>query len=212
MQQTRQDAFPRVLGTADRAVSRRVAVTSSALAVAGVLAGSAFGRQEEKDADRAGSAPGLPRQMQERIEQSRAFSERMRNAGSMEERMKIMAERQAQERARAIEDLKEQLGVSDREWVVIKPRVEAVYDLVRPPPQFGRGEARTPTPVEQRRNELRALLGRKEATPDEIRAGLAALRAAREKATQELARARQSLRQLMTVRQEAVLVVNGLLD
>jgi hypothetical protein len=38
------------------------------------------------------------------------------------------------------------------------------------------------------------------------------LRAAKEKAVQELAKARQGLRQLMNLRQEAVLVLNGLLD
>ena len=41
---------------------------------------------------------------------------------------------------------------------------------------------------------------------------LAALRAARQKAAQDLVTARQSLRQLMTLRQEALLVLNGLLD
>jgi hypothetical protein len=39
-----------------------------------------------------------------------------------------------------------------------------------------------------------------------------AFRAAKEKANQQLAGARQSLRQLMSLRQEAVLVLNGLLD
>ena len=38
------------------------------------------------------------------------------------------------------------------------------------------------------------------------------MRLANEKARQELAKARQDLRQLMTVRQEATLVLSGLLD
>jgi hypothetical protein len=41
---------------------------------------------------------------------------------------------------------------------------------------------------------------------------LAALRAAKQKAAQDLATARQNLRQLMTLRQEAQLVLNALLD
>jgi len=45
-----------------------------------------------------------------------------------------------------------------------------------------------------------------------INVKLTALRAAKEKARQELAAAQQSLRQLMTIRQEAVLVLNSLLD
>ena len=50
------------------------------------------------------------------------------------------------------------------------------------------------------------------AKPEEIKAKLTALRAAKERATQELAKARQGLRQIMNLRQEAVLVLNGLLD
>jgi outer membrane protein TolC len=49
-------------------------------------------------------------------------------------------------------------------------------------------------------------------TAEQIKAKLAALRAAKQKAAQDLATARQSLRQLMTLRQEALLVLNGLLD
>jgi len=52
----------------------------------------------------------------------------------------------------------------------------------------------------------------KEAAADQIKAKLTALRAAQSGAAQELAKARQSLRQLLTLRQEAVLVLNGLLD
>jgi hypothetical protein len=50
------------------------------------------------------------------------------------------------------------------------------------------------------------------AKPEEIKAKLTALRAAKEQARQDLVKARQDLRQLMTLRQEAVLVLNGLLD
>jgi Spy/CpxP family protein refolding chaperone len=67
-------------------------------------------------------------------------------------------------------------------------------------------------PVEQRTRELREVLADKEAKPEEIKAKLTAFRAAKEQARQELVKARQDLRQLMTLRQEAVLVVNGLLD
>jgi uncharacterized protein YPO0396 len=46
----------------------------------------------------------------------------------------------------------------------------------------------------------------------QIKAKLTSLRAAKERAAQELSRARQNLRQIMSVRQEALLVLNGLLD
>jgi len=61
-------------------------------------------------------------------------------------------------------------------------------------------------------SELRKLLRNESARAEQIKAKLGALRAAKQKVAQELATARQSLRQLMTLRQEALLVLNGLLD
>jgi hypothetical protein len=66
--------------------------------------------------------------------------------------------------------------------------------------------------VEQRKGELREVLDKNGTEINEIKSKLTALRMARDKADQELAKARQSLRQLMTLRQEAELVLSGLLD
>jgi chromosome segregation ATPase len=145
------------------------------------------------------------------MEELRAFSERMRNA-SREERAKIMEERRVQEHRRAIEDFKDRLGVSDKEWVVLKPRIEKVYNLMHRLPQMEAGNQRTRTEVEQRSAELRELLRKQEATTDQIKATLTALRAAKENVARQVAAAKQDLRQLMTLRQEAELVLSGLLD
>jgi hypothetical protein len=183
-------------------ISRRAAVGSSGLAFMGLLSGSSFGQERRE-----------PRaEVRERMEQSRAFSERMRSAGGPDEFRKIMEEQAAQHRTRAVENLKGQLGVSEEEWAVVRPRVEAVYNLVHPQPQLGRGDMQPAGPVEQRTRELREVLADKGAKPEEIKAKLTALRAAKEQARQDLVKARQDLRQLMTLRQEAVLVLNGLLD
>jgi hypothetical protein len=196
--QSRLDDRPRPVQTL---ISRRAAVGSSALAVVGMLSGSVFGQERRE-----------PRpEVQERREQSRAFFDRMRTAGP-EEMQKIMEEQAAQHRTRAVENLKGQLGVSEEEWAVVRPRVEAVYNLVHPQPQLGRGDMQPAGPVEQRTRELREVLADKGAKPEEIKAKLTALRAAKEQARQDLVKARQDLRQLMTLRQEAVLVLNGLLD
>ncbi len=192
----------------DGGVSRRAVMGSSGLMLLGFLSGSAFGQERGRESEREGP----PRKMQERIEQSRAFSERLRNAGSMEERMKIMAERSAWERKRAVERLKDELGISDKDWPVVKPRIEAVYNLVHPQPRFGPGDREPRTEVEHRSSELRELLRDEETGADAIKAKLTALRAAKEKARQGLAAAQKNLRQLMTIRQEAVLVLNELLD
>jgi chromosome segregation ATPase len=198
--------------TTDQMISRRLALGSSGLAVLGLVAHSALGQVEEKKPEAKTPAAKPPKQMQERMEQSNAFSERLRNADSMEERQQIMNEQMAWQRQRAFEDLKEQLGISDKEWPVIKPRLQAVYNLVHPVSQMmGKNEA-PKTELEQRSRDLRELLRDEGAAADQIKANLTAFRAAREQAAQELSKARQSLRQLMSLRQEAVLVLNGLLD
>ena len=198
-------------GTTDPMFSRRSALSSSGLGVLGLLSGSALGQAEKKEADAKKPAAQPPQEIQERIEKSRAFSERMRNAGSTEERQQIMSEQMAWQRQRAFEDLKEQLHIPDQEWPVVKPRLQTVYDLVHPASQMGRNE-QPKTELEQRSRELRELLRDDAAGADQIKAKLTAFRAAKEKTNQQLAGARQTLRQLMSLRQEAVLVLNGLLD
>ncbi len=208
MTEQKHDRWDGCRNTEETTISRRVVVGSSGLAILGVVSATALGREGTNE----GSRREMPRDLQRQRDESRAFFERMRTAGSPEEQAKIMAERRAQDRARTVEGYKGQLGVSDGEWAVIKPRLEAVYDLVHPAAQFGRADSRTMTPVDQKKSELRELLGNKDAAPEQIKAGLTALRLANEKARQELAKARQDLRQLMTVRQEATLVLSGLLD
>ncbi|MBN1508476.1 MAG: hypothetical protein JW955_16625 [Sedimentisphaerales bacterium] len=130
-------------------VSRRVVVGSSGLAVLGLLARSAFGQEGTKEPQRK-RAESVPRDAgRDRMEELRAFSERMRNA-SREERAKIMEERRVQEHQRAIEDFKDRLGIPDKDWPAIKARIEKVYNLVHPLPQLRVGDERVKTEVQQR--------------------------------------------------------------
>jgi hypothetical protein len=198
-------AFAKGRRTTDAWVSRRVVVSSCGVTVLSLLSGSVFG-QEKKEPEAKSRKGG-----QERIEEFKAYAERMRNA-SPEERIKIMEERRVQEHQRAIEDFKDRLGVSDKEWPVVKPRIERVYNLMHPLPQMRPGNEQPKTEVQARSSELRDLLRNEGTAVDKVKAGLTSLRAAKEKAAQELATAKQDLRQLMTLRQEAVLVVAGLLD
>jgi hypothetical protein len=85
------------------------------------------------------------------------------------------------------------------------------------PPNGQRGGRRgpfggEPTAVDTAADALQTTLGNTEATADDIKAKLTAYRAAREKAKQELAKAQQDLRQVLTLRQEAQLVLMGMLD
>jgi flagellar biosynthesis chaperone FliJ len=172
------------------------------LAILDLSCGSVFG------AERDGQAPADSSNGRDVQKPQRAT----RGAGGMEEQMKMMMEHTAQYRQRTMSNLQNELGASDSEWAVIKPRVETVYDLVHPVARFQVGSEQPTSPVDQSKGELRRLLSNKETPPEQIKAALTALRTAKEKARQNLAKARQDLRQVMTLRQEAVLVLNELLD
>lgn len=135
--------------------------------------------------------------------------------------------------------MQEALGATDTEWKVLGPRVMKVQELSRqvntggrgmmmfgrrrgqggPGGQDTQGGRRGPggmnrelTEVEQIQEELQTTLENTSATPDTIKQQLTKLRAAKEKAKQELAKAQQDLRQVLTLRQEATLVLMGMLD
>ena len=137
MHQQDRRTFDGCQRTTDVVVSRRTAVQASGVAVLGLLAGAAFG-QEEKQADRKGADSKGRKEMEDRMEEFNAFGERMRNA-SPQERMRLMQEQRVQQHQKAIEDLKGQLEISDKEWPVVKPRVEKVYNLVHPLRSMGAG-------------------------------------------------------------------------
>ena len=135
----------------------------------------------------------------------------------------------AQMQQRYLERMKEILKVEDEEWPVLQPRLAKVMTLSRDVRGGMRGmmigrrgrrggdaaDDAAPQPqsaTQKAQQALRQSLENEAATADEIKAKLTALRAAREKAKQELAVAQQSLRELLTQRQEAQLVLMGILD
>ena len=137
------------------------------------------------------------------------------------------ADRMAQMRERAAERMKEQLGVGDEEWQVLQPMIEKVQTLRQEAVGVGRGmaaagrgrrgaaeeaDAAPASEVARAAQTLRETLQDENATPAQISGALTALRAAREKARQQLTQAQEELRQLLTQRQEAQLVLNGLFD
>jgi len=143
----------------------------------------------------------------------------------------------AQMRQMMEQRMREQLGATEQEWKVLGPRVMKVSELNRQISGFGRGfggpggfggrrggpqggpqgdrqgaPQREMTAVEKASEQLQTTLEDTAATPDQIKTQLTALRAAKEKAKQELAAAQQELRKVVTVRQEAQLVLMGMLD
>jgi hypothetical protein len=134
--------------------------------------------------------------------------------------------------------MKEILGATDEEWKVLGPRVMKVQELSRQTAgggpgmmmMFGRGMRRGPggpggnrpggpmgtnrelTETEKVQEQLQTLLEDTTTAPDKIKEQLTKLRAAREKDKAELAKAQKSLREVLTLRQEATLVLMGMLD
>ena len=120
---------------------------------------------------------------------------------------------------RRLTQLKEQLSPTDDEWKVLQPKIEKVMDAQMA--GFGgfrgrggnNGGDNTPqTPTAKAQQELRTLLENKDASADDIKAKLAALREARAKTRADLEAARKDLKEVLTQRQEAVLVTNGMLE
>ena len=66
--------------------------------------------------------------------------------------------------------------------------------------------------MEKIQQKLQTTLEDTSASPDKIKQQITQLRAARETAKQELAKAQQDLRQVLTLRQEATLVLMGMLN
>jgi hypothetical protein len=124
-------------------------------------------------------------------------------------------------RERYYAQIKEQLAVSDDEWKVLQPRIEKVSTVRRASDSgrggFGRGgdnnrSSEAPSPVAKAAEDLRNATRNKETPAAEVTAKLAALRDARAKAKAELAAAQKELVEVLTPKQEAVLVSMGMLE
>jgi hypothetical protein len=187
--------------------------TAAALAAAGLYLTAGIASAQDR-------APGEGRQTGAR--------EGRRGPGDRGDRGDRMGGRFDPERMREmmVERLREPLDVTDAEWNAIKPLVADVVEKQsaerRMGSRFGRmgrrggpGGDRGPevaaedqSPAEQ----LETVLEKENASAEEIKAKLKALRDARKKAEEELKQAREKLRQVLTVRQEARLVLMGMLD
>jgi hypothetical protein len=125
--------------------------------------------------------------------------------------------------------IKDALGAGDDEFAAIQPKLQTVMTLqndVQPrmrgmfnrpgrPNNFGGGgpgASTQPSEVRTAMTDLQNTLNDQNASPDEIKSKLEAVRQARAKEKQDLVVAQQDLKSMLTQRQEAVLVVMGVLD
>ena len=131
----------------------------------------------------------------------------------------------AQMRQRMMDRMKEQLDMKDDEFAAVEPKLEKVM-TARMEVMAGsmgggnrgggrRGGGDRPggnTAAAKASAELQSTLDNKDAKPEEIKTKLEALRDARTKAKAELTKAQDDLKGLLTPRQEAVMVENGMLE
>jgi hypothetical protein len=131
--------------------------------------------------------------------------------------------------------LKTSLKVTDEEWAVLQPLIEKVQTAQREAgagrggfgggpggrgggpggPGGNQGGGNAPAdnrPGAAESTALRTALESDSTSPDDIKAKLAALREVRKKGAADLAIARDNLKKVVTVRQEAVLVSMGILE
>lgn len=138
------------------------------------------------------------------------------------------AERMEQFRTRMNEFMKTQLKVTDEEWAIIQPLLEKVQTKQRDAMvgrfgffggrrnggNNGGGDraGRPERPATPEIDALKAALEAENSSPAEIKTKLEAVRALRKKAVAELEQAREELRKVLTQRQEATLVMVGILE
>lgn len=133
-------------------------------------------------------------------------------------------------RKRMNEQMKTSLKVNDEEWGVLQPLIEKVTEKQRETStrsfggfggdrrsssggnNSGGDSSRPERAGTAERDALRTTLQNEGASTEEIKAKLAALRETRKKSSAELATAREELKKVVTVRQEAVLVSMGILE
>ena len=166
---------------------------------------------QTEDSARSKGAVKRAERATEKIERYRSFQERMRRARDQVGRGQIL-ERMVEMRERAIERYRDRLDISDKEWTIIQPRLRKVYKFVHPVRLGGGQDEQSKNAVQQKSSELRQLLQDQGASTPEIKAGITALRQAKEQSRQQLIMARQELRTVLSVRQEAQLILSGLLD
>lgn len=124
-------------------------------------------------------------------------------------------------RKAASDRMRQSLGATEEEWTVLEPKIEKVQTLsmqARGGMMMGMGmmgmggRGGEPTDMMKASQALTKVLQNKDAAASEIKTALQVLRDAKAKAKAELEQAQKELKEVLSVRQEALLVQMGLLE
>ena len=120
--------------------------------------------------------------------------------------------------------LKEQMGATDDEWKALQPKVEELQKVQestrgsmrslfrRPGGSTPPADDATKTDIQRKTDALKALVDAKDSDPKAIQDALKALRDEREKNKTATKKAQDGLKELLTAKQEAILVMYGMLE
>lgn len=116
--------------------------------------------------------------------------------------------------------LQKSLGATDDEWKLLEPKIEKINRLVRLSavtgamqyPEDYPEEFKVPAELNKPALELAKLLTNKDVKSEDIKAALESYRKAKAKFKDDLAKARAELKELLTAKQEAQLVLGGVLE
>lgn len=123
--------------------------------------------------------------------------------------------------------LKQLMGSTDEEWTVIGPKILKVYTLISSQTRgvqvralmdtsnqtrAGNNQASSNSSGDKTLEELQTLVTSEDATTTQIKSKMSEVRAAKEKSRQELSKAQKELRELLSLKQEAILISVGLLE
>ena len=175
------------------------------------------------------SAEDIAKRLQERgitvtpeqVERGRAIMEGLRDGvqPSPEQMQKIVGDLTKLVQGR----MKETLGATDEEWQVLEPKLTKVQNLMLQDggarPMLSRlglggngGEGKEPSELQKKSQAVQDLLKNKDAAASDIKSALQDYRDARAKARTELAQAQKELKDVLSLRQEAILVRLGVLE
>lgn len=149
-----------------------------------------------------------------KLEEFTGFRERMRerfqngNQGGPQGQQADRGDRGNRGRRGGMANLQELLGASDEEWAILEPMIEKVQTAQRSLQTRGRfgGESFPEAAA------LREVLDEEDASSDEVAAALKAYREARTKKEGELKEAQTELVSVVTITQEAHLVMANILQ
>jgi hypothetical protein len=138
-----------------------------------------------------------------------------------------------QQRQRMMDRMKEQMGATDEEWKALEPRIQKVMAAQRDARTggfngFGGGRGgrgggggggggggdanANPSPVREARRAVQAAIDDGNTSPQDLAAKLKAYRDARDKAREDLTSAQKELKELLSQKQEAVLLMSGMIE